>query len=399
MLERMHGIRLPRTDKGNEGGIARRLAREKAETLGEPVKPPDREESAAIAALHRKVDEKERELARHRDHIAIVSALCRESIQTLRPVKSFRPRRESKGPEHDQVAMLDLSDWHFGEFVSPEMTGGLGGYSWEIALERIQQLSEKVHTFVREERQNRPTGTLYINLLGDMTTGEVVFASQWSQIDRNRLDQFFEGGAVLARFIQTMAALFEEVHVRAVPGNHPENKKQREQHHILTRQEMEFLGNVAQALREQPNVTFNISYPGWCCYELWGKRHLLLHGDTVAGWMGVPWYGVNRMLGQLASILRFAPEYVHLAHFHVEAKVPWGYSRVYFNGSMVGPTPYSVGKNLASDPCQVLHFVHEEQGITKSPPIYLARPPKLVPDESGIMTPIWKLPWQKRDSA
>lgn len=379
--------------------------------------PEEEQEIESRKALYEEIKALRKRTDRQDMYFRNLKDILRTTILALPPVKplvKYKPRKT----RHDQIAMIEIGDWHFGELVRPEETSSIGGFNKYILRDRIALLDATIESIIQKQRNTYPTAVCYINILGDMVTGELVFASQLSQIDQNLVEQYALGQRQLALFIQAQARRFERVHVRAIPGNHPEGRKGKELQHALTEQEITFLFGVKQYLADQPNITFKVSRPGFMGYyitdsgnpkdltkqekantTLKDDAHLLFHGDTVRSYLGLPYYGIDRLIGEVCKILNLVPSYVHLAHFHTGAQFPSGYIEALLNGSMVGPTQYSLSLRRASRAMQWLMFVHPEHGLTSRYPIWLSHKPEFTADKDGIFTPVWDFEEEAKELA
>lgn len=332
-----------------------------------------------LTSLRKRID-------REQDRTTVIADVISGVVKGLPPVTPFK-RLASPKAEMPHVAMLDISDVHWGEFVDVAITGGLNAYSYEIALQRGEELRRGVVRLVDMQRKVYPVDQLYVNMFGDMVTGEDIYPGQSFQIDRALTEQIFLGADWFANFLRDMAARFDEVHVRAVPGNHGRGYR-KGQNHPRTNWDTLLYRMLALRLETIKNIDIQITDSSWLLYHIPGHedyRHILIHGDEARSWMTIPWYGFERAGQRLESMLGAVLDYVHAGHHHNEAR--WANNRMEFliNGSWVGGSALSVQKMLrVSRPVQNLFFCHPRRGVVSHYPIQLAALPELSHDDRGV---------------
>ncbi len=327
-----------------------------------------------------------KQLAKERDRNTVLIEVIQNAVGALPPLEPF-PRMKSPKNEEPHTAMIDVSDVHVGAKVDPVITGGLSDYNYDIFLKRGLELQKAIVRLVDMQRKIYPVNALYVNFLGDMTEGEDIYRGQAFQIDRPLTEQVLLGADWFANFLIDMAARFDKIHVRAIPGNHGRGY-QKGQSHPRTNWDTVVYKMIERRLGAHKNVDFQIAESAWMLYHLTDSteyRHVIIHGDEARSWMTIPWYGFERAGQRLESMLGVVLDYVHAGHHHNEAR--WANNRMEFlvNGSWVGGSDLSVRKLLRfSRPTQNLFFCHPKRGVVSHYPIQLDTLPKLSSDERGI---------------
>jgi len=346
------------------------------------------EEPPSIAVLLRANEYLRKENERLAGKVDILAEILRTEIKSLPPApkpKAYKPR---KGMGKEQIASLLLGDWHVGEKVESKTVSGLAEFNFQILLERIRLIQRAIYSIIEKERTSCPINRLIINVLGDMVTGELCFEGQAQQIDLSLFHQFVLGARELALFIRNMAGFFNQVDVRAIPGNHPEGRRAQQKKHPISKEELIFLFITGLLLQDQENVTFIISPCPYMVYELFDKKFLLLHGHEARRHLRVPYYAMDRLVPQFIQLFRLNLDYVYLGHHHIGAEIEQMYVERFHNGSLVGGSHYSItGFQEASFPLQKLHGIHPERGVTWRYNLVAGEPVDLTPDERGIYTP------------
>jgi hypothetical protein len=264
----------------------------------------------------------------------------------------------------EETAVLMLSDWQLGK-ATPT-------YSSDVCAERVELLQDKVTRLVEIQRADHPVKRIAVMLLGDMIEGELIFPGQAHQIDSSLFRQVaVDGPKILGALVRWAAANFEHVDVYAVPGNHghiggrswkemnPESNGDRLLYQICS-----------QLTESLVNVNWNVALDWFQVANLGEKcRFLLLHGDQVRGWAGIPWYGWARKVLAWGSLSRLWPEmdFDHIAagHFHTPVSMYINGRRLWVNASTESHNPYALEQLAAAgEPAQWLLFVKPGQGVT-----------------------------------
>ena len=335
-----------------------------------------------------------KKLEKEQSRNEILKEVVEDTLMALPPLEPF-PRVESPKSEQPHAAMLDISDVHIGGKVEAAVTGGMNEYNYSIFLKRGAELHRGLVRLVDMQRRVYPVDELYINCFGDFVEGVDIYQGQAFQIDRGLVQQIFLGADWFSNFIVDMAARFDKVNVRCVPGNHGRGYRKGQGHPLDNFDTVVYWG-VAQRLSGHANVNFEISESSWLLYHIPGHekyRHVIIHGDEARSWMTIPWYGFERVGQRLESMLGIVLDYVHAGHHHNEAR--WANNRMEFlvNGSWVGGSELSVRRMLrTSRPVQNLFFCHPRRGVVSHYPIQLDTLPELSSDERGI----WTYPGEKK---
>jgi len=166
-------------------------------------------------------------LRRELENIRAIDSLFVQHLESLLPrlpPMPRYPRPKVKQDKRPQIAVLDISDAHLGQCELPADLGspGLGGYDWDTAMTRMDELRDRVCSIINERRAaGIPIKSLIINFLGDIVTNESIYQGQARDIDRILADQVIEGSYEMSkRVLVPLASFVEKVTVHAVWGNH-----------------------------------------------------------------------------------------------------------------------------------------------------------------------------------
>lgn len=323
----------------------------------------------------------EQEIARKLD----VEAQRQEFLKALcaahEPVKDWKPRQvitlKTKPQFPEEVANIVLSDWHLGEVVRKEETGGLCEFNMEIAQKRIEKLLESQKEIILiHTRGGIPIKKCVVWLLGDIITGETIYKGQKNFIEFGIAEQIVNAKQTLGEFLLNLLTLYSNVKVVAVMGNHGRVGVRGEATVIWNNYDWVVYNWTKDLLSNYAQIEWNISQAWFIIEEIEGWRFIGQHGEDIRQWLRTPWYGIERDIAEMTEILsdieEKPPYYWLYAHFHVaeQAETPRG-ERI-INGSLVGGNLFSVKKlRKVSRPSQSFFGVSRKQGITWRYNIYL----------------------------
>ena len=286
---------------------------------------------------------------------------------------------EPKTDGRAQTALLILSDIHIGQVVNSSEVQGLGGYNFQVFKQRKAALINAVRSIIRHHQVAHPVKRLHIAWLGDNLEGDQIYPSQRLNIDLDLMQQVFGGVEELAEIPLSFLDLVDHIDNECVVGNHGrvgrkgDNKTYVNWDYVLYRTLQLKLGLYEERIR------WHIPESFFTTPEIEGWNWLFWHGDDVKSWAGIPWYGLQRAVGNWIQIFnhmgrRF--DYAAVGHFHQEAKVDQAASEFFINGSWVGTNEYSLRLRSANTPKQTLLFIHPVHGVTARYPVQLERPSK-----------------------
>lgn len=306
---------------------------------------------------------------------ATLDSLFREIVPACPPPPRYRaPRPNSKRVV--ETALMQWTDWHYGEVVKSERVRGLNAYDQEIATARVRSTIENSRSIVRRLRTGGhefPRAVVAVN--GDLVTGSIHELEKHSN-SKTIVESVVECGNLLAESLRDLAADFEQVDAFGTVGNHgrlPDARRMEQKSPLRNWDALVYF--FAQcALRDVPNVTFTIPDAYAVGYEVQGWRVLQQHGHEVKSWAGIPWYGIERYVSRITALeaRRDAAPHVYLfGHFHTATSLSHSNGEMFVNGSLIGGTEYSVNAlGKADQPTQWLLGVHEEHGVTHRWPVY-----------------------------
>ena len=118
------------------------------------------------------------------------------------------------------------------------------------------------------------------------------------------------------------------------------------------------------------NMNFMFSDAWFQLYESKGWIFCIIHGDDIKGWMGVPFYGVERAKARYMEMLNQYFTFFLLGHHHKEAMLPSDNGEKIINGNWVGGNSGSKMWMAANNPNQWMFTINEDEGIATREKIF-----------------------------
>jgi len=321
--------------------------------------------------------------------IEAITSTCK-ALPSENPPKIDVGKAPKRYPE--ERAVLNISDSQIGSYVSKYLTGGLCEYNKTEFVKRIKRLTHNMLEITRIQRTGGvPVKKLNLHFLGDVVQGESIYPGQGFYLDALLLEQTFE---LASRFvfdvIIPLSREFEQVEIFCIPGNHGRQAGPRNSSREAN---WDYVAYIfwRQLLKEYKHIKLYISQSPFLIYELFpGQLHALIHGNQAKGWMGFPYYGIDRVFGRLKTLTNLPIQYLYHGHHHQPASMDAHIGRKIGNGSIEGGSEYSVCDLVTANVPQQFYCGVNSKGITWEYWIRLADVPKMIADDHGIFTPIMK---------
>lgn len=263
--------------------------------------------------------------------------------------------------------VLCLSDWHAGETVRLEETGGVNAFNSSILERRVNRVVEKALALAMNHTVNPVYAGIVVPLLGDFVSGEIHDELTRTN-DLGVFPSIIRAADLLTAALNRLADVFGSVYAPAVCGNHGRFDR-RWQVKSFTVRNADWL--VYQIVRQRvgERIVIDCREDNEAEFEVEGLRILAVHGHDL----GVK--GGDGMIGALGPIMRGRLkletqkaaqgkrfDLLMMGHWHFDAFMPGlmvvntlkGYDEFARSSLRAKPTP----------PSQTLFFVHPQHGIT-----------------------------------
>jgi len=347
------------------------------------------EVTAALSEHKLLLDQNQRlqaDLTKERDKTGLLIAALETAMQKYRiaPVKVPKHERTYKTKEAQDFFAL-FSDSQIGEVVESEAVQGLSSYNFKIFQRRLNNWVHSILKFRHQDKKALGLNKLVLNFLGDNVEGEMIYRGQAFYIDINLFDQVFEGSVKVAEAIRTLASVFPQIECYGICGNHGRPGKKGE-HHAKTNFDRFFYAFLSMALRDQPNVKFYTSDGPFMIVRHHRHRIAMIHGHEAQSWMGIPYYGLDRVQMRLKGM--FGGLNINLLLCGDKHDPAILHEAIIMNGSFVGGSNFSINTLLLNSvPSQRIFYLDPEWGAHRHTSMWLDEAPKIEEDENRILTP------------
>jgi len=253
---------------------------------------------------------------------------------------------------HVGTLIAQMTDWHLDEVVKPEEILGLNSYNRKIAHQRIQRWMEKVITLPRQYMQGIDIQGLVLPATGDLFTGDIHAELKESNADKLLASVLYWQEPIIA-MLEMFEKEFPAVAVHAVVGNHGRlSDKPIFKGRVYDNVEWLFWSVIRDRLADRGSkVVINVSPSMDLNVPIYGRNHLLSHGDTFKGGTGISGafaplsLGAHRK-GKRQGLAGMPMETMVIGHMHQIINIPG----VIMGGTLKGYDEYAFGLNLPPDP-------------------------------------------------
>lgn len=318
-----------------------------------------------------------REAQKSSVNLRILSEQLRDLVQPIPPYNEMW-KRKSKG-QVKESAVLHLSDGHHDSIILPHRVRNLEQHDFNIAMARGENLIDRLLDFTMNNMSNHQFTTLWILAYGDHTQGEIHGAVHHTHFG-NMMRNCLAIGQFHAQMYRELAPWFPEIKILYLSGNHGRRKEVKKKDYHASWDSWDYLiAETAKAYcADMYNVEFMIPDSFSAVVDIEGFNFCCFHGDDIKGWMGIPWYGIERKTRRLTALSAAHDDkvdYYCLGHFHALAMQQALKGETFINGAWIGCDPYSFNAlDGYNEPSQLLHGVHATKGASWRLPIKLRRP-------------------------
>lgn len=328
-----------------------------------------------VGALKRQLQQSQDEV---RDYERREEQIARAGSLKFHPVE-IKPQglHEARSPG---FPMTIWSDWHWGEVVRRDETGGANSFNRRVAGQRVEALVNRTIALLSDYAGKNPTYPgIWVCLGGDMISGSIheeLRETNWGTVE----EQALEVGDAIAGGLLRMADAYGEVYVPCVVGNHG-RKAHRPPAKAKVRENREY--GVYKSLQRQfaSDTRFHFYVPEETdfYFSVYGHRFLLTHGDSL----GVK--GGDGIIGALGPITRGTIKVsaserqigrdfdtIIMGHWHQYIPRSEAVAAI-VNGTLKGYDEYArlFLRARFSKPSQALWLVSPKHGIAAQWPVYL----------------------------
>ena len=274
--------------------------------------------------------------------------------------KTYKTKKKDGNPI---IASLVLGDWHIGEVVSKNEVEGFNKFDYLIATKRIQYLTDKFLHWIETQREGYQIDDLIIFCVGDFISGNI-HEELKEMAEFSAPVQVVKAAELLAYTLRKLSSHFNNIQVIEIGAdNHARlDRKPRTKQkafnslnyplYVLANEMIEDCKNVDAIMYESQKAQVDIN----------GFKVLVEHGDSVKGWNGFPYYGIERQEGREAQkrLKANKPYDLHIfGHFHSPQLGPdW---RWMVNGCLSGTTELDACSGRFANPSQTSFLINTKR--------------------------------------
>jgi hypothetical protein len=272
------------------------------------------------------------------------------------------------------LVVAQITDTHWDEVVKPEEIFHLNAYSREIALLRWRRWVDKVVTLPRQYVNGVRLDGLVIPATGDLLSGDIHAELKESNEDHLLASLLFWAEQLISA-LETLEREYKSVAVHAVVGNHPRTTvKPVFKGRAHTNLEWLLWSIVRDRLADRGSkVYIEVSDSMDLNVPLYGRNHLLTHGDQFKGGTGISGSYSPLALGSHRKSKRqlvagMPMETMVIGHLHQLINIPG----VIMGGCAKGYDEYAFGLNLPpAEAAQAMWITTPERAQTIWMPVFL----------------------------
>lgn len=257
-----------------------------------------------------------------------------------------------------------ICDSHYGAVQRKSEVEGFGEYSPELCESRSMEFIRRGINWVNVHRTAYQVDTAYVLVTGDLISGDIHLELQVTNAFPAPV-QTVGAARILAQQVSDLSRHFKKVVVHFITeDNHARLTKKPQAKEAGLNSFNYLVGEMAKMmLKSHRNVDFNI-YPQYeAVVTVEGRRYLLMHGHGVSGWMGFPYYGIERKVSKEAFKRMNGPDStkfhrVIMGHWHA----PMAHPMFWIGGSVSGTDAYDHKNGRHAEPSQAAWFIHPKRG-------------------------------------
>jgi len=270
--------------------------------------------------------------------------------------------------EGEESQILLISDIQAGQ-KSPT-------FNARILKQQMIWFTEKSMKLCELHRKMRPIKKLHVCLLGDIIENMNIPIPKLEELESVVFDQIFEVAVpALNNLLVSHLQLFDKIEVYCVRGNHGQLEGRRSIS-AKTNWDSFVYKILAQGLENYKRIQFHIELNEFYqVINIFNTKILLVHGDQIPAYLGVPFYGIDRRSLRWNVSIPGNWQYLFMGHFHICNYIRPSGIPIFMNGTWASGTTYPLHRlGLQDDPRQFILFMSPKRGVTAIYDIQVNKP-------------------------
>jgi len=325
------------------------------------LRPPER--IIALQAERDQISSAYKEYKKEHGQLDQLMAEVLAAIPAIKPQAPVYKPPKTKRVDRDVAVVLHVTDAHHGAVQAQDEIEGFGIFSPELSRLRQFGFVQDIMDWTELHRTVYAIPEARFLVTGDLISGDIQDFRVTNAFPAPQ--QAVEAGEILAQQVSTMAPHFERVIVDIITlDNHGRMTKKPQSKEGGINNWMYVVANISRMLlTAHENVTVNIWAQPQKVVNVNGRNYLICHGHEVSGWMGFPFYGIERKVAREAMKRMNAPDFtkfhkVILGHWHA----PMTTQYFWVGGSVSGTDAHDHQEGRQAAPQQVSWMVHPQWG-------------------------------------
>ncbi len=256
--------------------------------------------SEEIQELQRQLSEKDQVLENYRREHGKLEIFFNKITDAIRPLTPFDRIYEPKKKSGSIVtATMQISDGHCGAVQLSEEIEGFNEFNPQICHDRQIGYAVKFLDWVGMHRNIYRIDECVVIVTGDLISGDIREELRVSNAFPSPV-QCVRASEILTEQLSLLAPHFKKITVHfLVEDNHARLTKKPQAKEAGYNSLNYIVGKIAEIyLQKHENIEFNI-YPMFeKVVSVSNLRYLISHGHGITGWMGVPWYSIERKVSR-----------------------------------------------------------------------------------------------------
>lgn len=251
--------------------------------------------------LERQIREKQSILNEYRKEHGKLEIFFSQVIGCISPLTAlpidYNPKKIKSG--HSVTAVMQISDAHMGAVQIGDEIEGFNSYNPELCESRQIDYAKRFIDWVDMHRHGYNVNDCAVIVTGDLISGDIHDELKITNAFPVTM-QVVRAAEVLSQQVGLLAPHFNKVSVHFISeDNHARLTKKPQAKEAGVNSLNYLVGKIAEIyLKSHKNVEFNI-YPQFeKVIRVENTQYLVCHGHKIMGWMGVPWYSIERKVGK-----------------------------------------------------------------------------------------------------
>lgn len=322
--------------------------------------------SPEIRDLRSQVSRLEQQLSTEKQERGKVSNIMSDVLAAI-PHAAPTPivyKPQGNGTKSKVVFVAHATDWHIGETTLPQYIEEFGAFNYALACERVQRWIGKLLDKLAVVRTGYTCDECVVIGTADWISGDI----HEELIRCNEFpcpEQSVRAGFLLGDFLKALAPHFKSVRAEILTaGNHDRvTKKPQSEQGGINSWGFVVTHIAQQYVKDIPNIEYRMHLGAKAIVNVSGTQYLIMHGDGIPAHMGVPHFGMDRLvMREFLARAKMLPERqfdaVVCGHWHCANNLMF----CRYGGSLSGTTAHDHKFGRHGLPHQTSWLVHEKHG-------------------------------------